>query len=172
MATATQITLSQYLETSYRPDREYVDGEVLERHVGQWARARLQYLLASIFAAHEAAWGVIGATEWRTLVSETRVRIPDLLLLPIGPQPDVLVEAPLLVVEILSPSDTYTATQQRAQDYLRMGVHTIWIIDPETRSARQCVDDVWTGTLQLTVPGTPIQVDLLNLFARLDASSQ
>ncbi|MGI4831475.1 MAG: hypothetical protein ACRYFU_25325 [Janthinobacterium lividum] len=49
-----------------------------------------------------------------------------------------------------------------------MGVHTIWIIDPETRSARQCVDDVWTGTMHLTVPGTEIAIDLLALFAKRD----
>jgi Uma2 family endonuclease len=36
MATTMRIPLSEYLETSYRPDREYVDGEIRERNVGKW----------------------------------------------------------------------------------------------------------------------------------------
>jgi hypothetical protein len=35
MAATTQIPLSEYLATSYRPDREYVDGEIRERNVGK-----------------------------------------------------------------------------------------------------------------------------------------
>jgi hypothetical protein len=34
MATATQIPVSQYIDTSYHPDREYIDGELRERNVG------------------------------------------------------------------------------------------------------------------------------------------
>jgi hypothetical protein len=31
MAAATQISVTGYLNTTYRPDRDYVDGEVRER---------------------------------------------------------------------------------------------------------------------------------------------
>jgi hypothetical protein len=34
MASATQIPVSEYLDTIYHPDREYVDGELRERNVG------------------------------------------------------------------------------------------------------------------------------------------
>jgi hypothetical protein len=47
MATSTHLTLLQYSKTVYRPDREYIDGELLERNVGKWEHARLQALLAS-----------------------------------------------------------------------------------------------------------------------------
>jgi Uma2 family endonuclease len=53
------------------------------------------------------------------------------------------VEPPLLVIEILSPDDTYSDTQERAEDYLRMGVSTIWIIDPKTRTGRVCNSSAW-----------------------------
>lgn len=36
MATPTQISITEYLNTSYRPDRAYLDGEVRERNVGKW----------------------------------------------------------------------------------------------------------------------------------------
>lgn len=57
-------------------------------------------------------------------------------------------------------------------DYLAMGVPHIWLIDP----LRQCAytfgpngRDVVIGT-QLTIPGTPVVLDLAKLFARLDAA--
>jgi hypothetical protein len=46
MASVTQIPVAEYLKTSYRPDREYIDGEVRERNVGKWEHARVQLLLA------------------------------------------------------------------------------------------------------------------------------
>ena len=58
MATSTRLSLSEYMKTSYRPDREYVDGELRERNVGKWEHARLQALLASWFGSQEKSWSV------------------------------------------------------------------------------------------------------------------
>jgi Uma2 family endonuclease len=168
MATSTHLSLLEYLKTSYRPDREYVDGELLERNVGKWEHARLQALLAIWFGSQEKAWSVKVATEQRLQVSPTHVRIPDVMLVSRGPQPEVIVKPPVLVVEILSPEDTYTGTQSRAADYLRMGIPCVWIIDPASRTGRQCIGDAWTATDTLEVPGTEIRVSLLRLFADLD----
>jgi hypothetical protein len=44
--TPTLVSLSEYLATIYRPDCEYVDGELLERNVGEWDHSRLQALLS------------------------------------------------------------------------------------------------------------------------------
>jgi Uma2 family endonuclease len=167
MATATFISLDQYLSTSYRPDREYIDGEVVERNMGKWQHARIQALLAIWFGRHEQEWGIQTATEWRTQVSDSRVRIPDVILVRQGAQPEVLAEPPLLVVEILSPDDTYSDTQRRAVDYHRMGAETIWIIDPETRTARVCSGRNWVEATRLEVAGTPIFVELATLFDAL-----
>ncbi len=47
MASAVQISIDEFNRTSYRPDREYIDGELRERNVGKWEHARIQALLAS-----------------------------------------------------------------------------------------------------------------------------
>jgi Uma2 family endonuclease len=166
MATSTLLSLLEYMKTNYRPDREYVDGELLERNVGKWEHARLQALLAAWFQSQEKTWSVKVATEQRVQVSPCRVRIPDVMLVPRGPQPEVIVQPPVLVVEILSPDDT--ETQSRSADYLRMGVPCVWIIDPTSRTGRQCVGDAWTATDTLAVPETKIWANLLKLFADLD----
>jgi len=169
MPASTQITLCDYLQTSFRPDREFVDGEVRERNVGKWEHARVQALLAAWFSNHETEWGILVSTEQRVQVSGTRVRIPDLVVLLAGSQPDILIDPPLLVIEILSPDDIYSDTQQRAQDYREMGVQTIWIIDPKTRTGRVCHDGDWTETRQPRVPGTEIFVELDAVFAKINS---
>jgi Uma2 family endonuclease len=167
MATALHIPLSEYLGISYRPDREYVDGEIRERNVGKWEQARLQWLLALWFGTHEKQWGITGSTEQRVRVSENRVRVPDVVVLAAGAQPDVLTDPPLLVIEILSPDDTYSDTQERAQDYREMGVETVWIIDPKTRTRRMCSGAEWVESSRLEVKGTPLYVSLPDIFSQL-----
>ena len=167
MATVTHIPLQEYLGSSYRPDCEYVDGEVRERNVGKWEHARVQWLLAAWFFQHEKQWGITGSTEQRVRVSENRIRVPDLVVLTAGPQPDVLTNPPLLVIEILSPDDTYSDTQERAQDYRAMGVGTVWIVDPKTRSGRMCSGAEWVEAGRLEVKGTALFVELGEIFGRL-----
>jgi hypothetical protein len=48
MANSPLIPLSDYLTTSFRPDREYVDGVLVERNVGKNEHSRLQSLLAGV----------------------------------------------------------------------------------------------------------------------------
>ena len=169
MGTTTHIPLSEYLETSYRPDREYVDGEVRERNVGKWEHARTLSLLAGWFGSRESQWGIIGCTSLRIHVSHDRVRVPDLVVLKAGPQPDVLTDPPLLVVEIHSPGDSYSDTQERVQDYSVMGVDNVWIIDPKTRTGRMCSGTEWIEACRLIVVGTPLYVELDTLFSQIDA---
>jgi Uma2 family endonuclease len=170
MATISHLRLREYLDTSYRPDREYVDGEVKERNVGKWEHARVQWLLAAWFFTHEKEWGITGSTEQRVRVSENRVRVPDVVVLTVGAQPDVLTDPPLLVIEILSPDDSYSDTQERAQDYRAMGVETVWIIDPRTRSGRMCSGSEWVESSRLEVKGTPLYVSLPDIFSQLTSA--
>ena len=167
MATITHIPLSEYLGTSYRTDREYVDGELRERNVGKFDHARIQALLTIWFGIHEREWGIIVITEQRIQVAESRVRIPDLTVTTAGPQPDTLVDPPLLVIEILSPEDSYSDTQERAQDYREMGVKTVWIIDPKTRTGRMCTGASWVEASRMTVDGTPLFVELDSIFGQI-----
>ena len=51
--------MEEYLQTSYRPDRKYIDGELRERNVGSRKHARTLTLLAGWLGRHEDEWGVI-----------------------------------------------------------------------------------------------------------------
>ena len=173
MATTSQIALSAYLETTYHPDREFVDGELQERNVGKTDHARVQALLAAWFVAHEAEWDVLVTTEQRVRVAAGRVRIPDVTLVRPGAlNEDVLSAPPLCMIEILSPEDTYSRTWEKAQDYRKMGVENIWLIDPGTRSGQASTADGWLETMNFEIPGTPVHLSLVDLFRKLDKSRQ
>jgi len=42
MLTGTAIPVEEYLRTSYEPDMEYVDGQLVERSVGEHRHSRTQ----------------------------------------------------------------------------------------------------------------------------------
>jgi Uma2 family endonuclease len=129
------VSLEQYLETSYRPDREYLEGELLERNVGEFDHARLQMLLSSYLFNREKEWGIVVVIEQRVQVKARRFRIPDITVLLARPAGPIITEPPFLCVEILSPRDSMQQMQQRIDDYLAFGVRYVWVIDPRTRRA-------------------------------------
>ena len=167
MATATLVSIEDYLrDTSFHPDVEYIDGELKERPMVMTAHGKLQSLISIWFGQHEE-WGLDVAVEVRTRVSPTRVRLPDVVADYAGAWPEILVEPPLIVIEILSPYDTYTGTERLAQDYRTMGVPNIWLLDPDTRTARVCQGDAWIEKSRLEVAGTDIYLDVPKLYAKL-----
>jgi Uma2 family endonuclease len=172
MATSVHIPLGEYLKTTYRPDRDYVDGELQERNLGQWEHAQIQAVLAAIFHNHRLDWNIRSATELRVRVAATRVRIPDLTVVRPGPRPSVLVEPPLLAIEILSPDDSVAQMIERCGDYQRMGVATMWIINPMARNGLQFVAGAWHERTVLDVPGTPILLNLSELWDQLEETAR
>jgi Uma2 family endonuclease len=168
MATlATHIPIETYLETSYRPDCDYVDGEIEARNLGKREHARLQTAIIVWLAAHSKGWKMDVLTEQRVRVSPSRVRIPDVCLVSLdAPYEDVIATPPLAVVEILSPEDRVRRYNERLEDYRRMGVRHIWVVDPETRMGYDWGAG-WRETDRFTAEGTPVFLDLKEVFASL-----
>ena len=166
------ISIEEYLNTSYRPDVDYVDGEIEERNLGEFDHADLQSEINAVLRGHQKDWGVRVVVETRVRVSPTRVRIPDVCVLAAGlPRERIISHPPLLCAEVLSPRDTLKAMRKRVQDFFDMGVKDIWIFDPETRIAHVCTASAMTerkrGTLR--VAGTKIELSLEEVFSTLDA---
>ena len=170
-AAPTLLSIDEYLRTSFRPDADYVDGEIEERNLGEFEHARLQYLLSVYFGSREKLWSIQGVVEQRIRVAERRVRIADFALLRAdAPRERVTLTPPLLCVEILSPEDRMNRILRKASEYLEFGSHEVWIIDPGARRIVQ-VDALSTverteGTISLS--GTPITFPLDRLFSALD----
>jgi Uma2 family endonuclease len=172
MATApTLLSIDAYLRTFYKPDVDFVDGEIEERNVGKYEHSKIQLLVSSFFAVNDDAWQTDAVVEQRIRVSPTRVRVCDVAVLHADvPHEEVTATPPLICIEILSPEDRLSRAKVVLADYLAMGVRNLWLIDPIRRVAYTFDPDGLheADTAHLTVPNTPIHLDLTSFFARLD----
>ena len=171
MATSTQISLEEYLLTSYEPDAEYVDGAIEERSVGEWDHNTVQGFVWLWFIENNKKWGTRSAMEQRTLLSPRRVRIPDVSVFRRDlPLEQVFTYPQLIAIEVLSPEDRQSRLQQRIQDFIDFGVENIWVIDPKKRLGWDCGDGNWTRKERFEVAGSAIYLSVDELFARIDAN--
>ena len=171
MATAALIPVSEYLATTYRPDREYVDGVLKERNVGEQPHGSVQMILGEVFRNHRHDWSIRVLGDTRVQTSAEHYRIPDVCVLRSSDPRDPIINwAPLLCIEILSKDDTLRELQERVDDFLGLGVEHIWIIDPWNRlgwyASRRGFEHPVDGTFR--IPGTPVEISLAAIFAELD----
>jgi len=127
------VSLADYLNSSYSPDQEYVDGVLVERNVGSLPHGLLQKMLLLHLARFEQAMKFLAIPECRTKVQASRYRIPDVLLAPepVNRTARFYSGVPLAVIEILSPDDRMKVTLERFRDYETLGVQHIIQMDPE-----------------------------------------
>ena len=167
MAAGTQISVREYLSTSYRPDCDYVDGEVLERNWGDYDHARLQGKVSFFFFVREKQWHNCAYLELRLRVSRTRFRVSDVCVFADKPEEQIPTKPPTLCVEILSPEDTMSRMLERIQDYLTFGVTHVWVLDPRTKRAYDCtatgMQEAKDGFLRTDDP--QIAVPLAEIFS-------
>lgn len=171
MKTAALIPVEEYLRTTYRPDRDYVDGEVLERNLGELDHSDLQSEFVHYFRIRRRKWKTYAFVEQRVQVSKTRFRIPDVCVV-VGEKPTepIFRTPPFICIEVLSPRDRMARIQDRIDDYLKFGVRYVWVINPENRR-------VWTYTQagsaeikdgMLRTENPSLTVSLAEIFAGLD----
>jgi Uma2 family endonuclease len=134
MAVGSLVSVAEYLNTSYRPDRDYVDGEVRERNLGEFEHGNTQARILIWLGTHYPQLMDRLAAEQRVQVRQERFRIPDVCVAS-GDEPreQIIRTPPTLCVEILSKDDRMAEIMERADDYFRMGVPVCWIIEPVKR---------------------------------------
>ena len=176
MATATKdITVEDYLASSFDPDMEYVDGVLVERNVGEPDHSRLQFLIARAFGLLEGTREVRVFVECRVFIANepgrTRYRVPDVSLarLPID-RAKALMQPPLVVVEVLSPDDRLTEMLDRCQDYVLRGVAHIWVVDPAGKVFTVDSGGLHVVTGDLVIPELEATIPFDEIFRELHRS--
>jgi len=76
MATSTPVfvPLEEYLRTTYRPDRDWIDGETKERNLGEKPHARIQGFFIRFLGNREEEWNILVYPEQRVQTSAHRAR--------------------------------------------------------------------------------------------------
>jgi Uma2 family endonuclease len=166
--TRALIPVEEYLATSYRPDCDYVDGEVVERNLGELDHSWLHGALISYFFVRRKEWNITVLPEQRVQVKPTRFRIPDLCVILGETDEQILTKPPFLCIEILSPEDRMKRIKERVTDYLEMGVPYVWVLDPKAKSTyaapvAESLHEIKTGVLKTENP--TLEVPLNEIFA-------
>jgi Uma2 family endonuclease len=167
MGAQTLVSVAEYLSTSYSPDREYRDGVLVERNVGNRSHSALQTALGSYFHRRRRKWQIAVYSEMRIRVRKDWYPIPDICVYTLpAPEEEVPSRPPLLWIEIISPDDRIQDVWRKAEELLANGVPNVWIIDPETLDSElrtpTGIKDVPNKTLRL--PDSPVVVPLVEVM--------
>ena len=168
-----RISADEYLNSSYHPDREYVDGVLVERGEATIAHALLQVILCSHLSAYRKQFHFEPLPSVRTQIVEgARYRIPDLMLCPVPlPAGKIVNSIPWAVIEILSPDDRLSEQLARFRDYKQIGVLHMVLLDPEDLVAYRFENGALAQTrfTSLELPTGDLPFDSEELFQRLAA---
>lgn len=164
MGAHTALSLEEYLRTSFPDlDREYRDGEIVERTLPDYYHAKVQGRLGMIFGALQAGRPLFPCAETRMRLNANTVVIPDFAVFH-GSEPERLPETPPLVaIEILSPDDRFSMVCAKLEKYRDWGIRNVWLIDPDSRRL-YTFDEGLSETARFEIPEFDIRITPAEIF--------
>ena len=151
MTTKTQLTLEQFLELPEGDiTNELVAGEIIPKMAPKRFHSRLAIALCIMLEKWSKNKGEIGL-EWAVILKKNGidwVPVPDLLYISYDRLPKERFEneacpfPPELVIEIISPGQSFGNLAEKATDYLNAGVNRVWLVDSEAKSITIFYPDV------------------------------
>ncbi len=167
MAVKTLITIDEYLGTSYEgTDREYVEGEVVERSMPTLDHSEIQARWVEIvYELKRQGLPLRALTELRHRLFLERVRIPDVAIFA-GPRPEEQVPTipPLVAIEILSPDDRAILILEKLREYDSFGVAHIWLVDPEKQELYTYTHGTLSAVREFTIPEYSVTISHATIF--------
>lgn len=115
--------VEEYLRTSFEgSDCEYLDGEIVERNVGEIPHADVQATLSRLLWRFRKTLGIRVLTQIRIQIHSRRFRVADIAVWR-GDNicSGVPTVAPFLAIEILSPEDRMVRMTPKIAEYLSTG---------------------------------------------------
>ncbi len=163
------IPVEEYLRTITDPDCEYVAGIIEERAVGEYDHATWQTILTIFFGMKQKELNIEPRTELRVQVAYNRFRVPDVTLLSrTAPREQIITHPPLAVFEVLSPEDSMARILEKLDDYERMGIGAIWVIEPKKRLYYHYASGQLTPGSIFVLPGASFTVPFAEIAALAD----
>src|ERR1700722_2824511 len=99
MSTAALVSLQEYLTTTYRPDRDYVDGVLVERNAGRKDHSSLIGEILYWFHTRRRELRLATFPALRIQINARRFRVPDVCVVTL-PEPDeqIFTEPPYICI--------------------------------------------------------------------------
>lgn len=79
-STAARVSLQKYLNTLYRPDRDYVDGVLERRNLGDLDHSLVVGNLIAFFGSRSKQTGIVPLISLRIRPRHTLIRVADIVL--------------------------------------------------------------------------------------------
>ncbi len=177
-----KLTLSEFLEMPESSDRtELINGEIVPKVSPKYKHSTLQLrLLLGLNQWCESNKAGRVRPEWAVILQRQEqdwVPVPDLTYvsyerLPTDWEEDTPCPVlPELVIEIISPGQSFGEMTQKATDYLQAGVSRVWVADNQAQSVTAFGADEFPQTFLIgdiisdaLLPG--LEIAVADLFAK------
>jgi Uma2 family endonuclease len=164
MSARTGVPVEEYLHTSFPGvDKEYRDGELVERSLPTYQHGRIQGVLFALFFALRPRVAVYPCVETRMKVRTGLYRIPDVSVFFLDEPPEVPESPPLIAIEILSQDDRMASAREKLEEYRNWGVKHVWLVDPQSQRMYTC-DGGLAEVAKLTVPELNLEIQPSDIF--------
>ena len=165
MRTKAALPVEEYLHSTFPGlDKEYRDGELVERSLPDYLHGKTQLLLAAFFAALRKTLPVFACVETRMRIGPALYLIPDVAVFhPVEPDKRVPDTPPLIVIEILSLDDKMAKVRKKLEEYRTWGVPHVWLVDPHSKRMYTC-DAGLTEVATLRIPSLGIEMMPADIF--------
>lgn len=177
-----KLSLQEFLDSPESGDRnEFVDGEIIPKVSPKYKHANVQgrfYRFIDDWCTQQQCGRVL--PEWAVVLrrrGQDWVPVPNLTYVSYERLPSKWEEdapcpvIPELVIEIISPGQTFSEMTQKAIDYLLAGVNRVWVVDNQAQSitvfgANELPQIFWINDTisDVLLPGLAIL--LVDLFAK------
>ncbi|AFZ31557.1 Uma2 family endonuclease [Gloeocapsa sp. BRSZ] len=142
--TANQLSLQEFLSLPDSDRYELVEGQLKPKMSPKYKHStlQLQLLIALNQWCEQQKYGRV-RPEWGVILQRQQkdwVPVPDLIYVSYERLPQAWNEdepcpiVPELVIEIISPGQTFGEMTEKATDYLLAGVDQVWVVDTKARS--------------------------------------
>jgi Uma2 family endonuclease len=139
MGAKSALSVEQYLHTSFPDlDKEYRDGELVERSLPTYPHGKTQLRIGMFFAALPKTLALHACVETRMKIRTGLYLIPDVAIFQREEPLDVPEQPPLVAIEILSPDDRLTDVSKKLEEYRAWGVPDAWAVDPVAKRFYAC----------------------------------
>jgi len=164
MNARTGVTVEEYLHTSFPDlDREYRDGEIVERSLPTYLHGKVQALLVAVFLALRGKLPLFPCVETRMKVRTGLYLIPDVAVFYPQEPEEVPETPPLAVIEVLSPDDRMAAVLEKLEEYRAWGVRHVWLVDPHSQRMYSCEAGLVEVT-RLAAPDLGVEIAAAQIF--------
>ena len=134
MATGALVSEQEYLNTTYKPACDYIDGILHQKPMPTLRHSAIQGQLIVLINPRYPQF--LAGPELTVKIRTAKYFVPDVVVQRRDTLQEPYPSEPVhLCVEILSPEDRLSETLAECEEYHAWGVETTWIIDPEARCA-------------------------------------